>query len=88
MTCVNETAPQLALTAADVAVLREDLAAYHALYAPLFQRREQKAQSYFYLQGLLSAERRKSVERMVLHQRGADPNAVRTAQMFVGQGRW
>ena len=88
MTCVNETAPQLALTAADVAVLREDLAAYHALYALLFQRREQKAQSYFYLQGLLSAERRKSVERMVLHQRGADPNAVRTAQMFVGQGRW
>ena len=88
MNCVIETAPQLALTAVDVAALREDLASCHALYAPLFQQREQKALSYFYLQGLLSSERRKSVERMVLHQRGADPNAVRTAQMFVGQGRW
>ena len=71
-----------------MAELRQDLAAYHVLYAPLFQRREQREQSRFYLEGLLSDERRKSVERMVLHQRGADRNAVRTAQMFVGQGRW
>ena len=54
----------------------------------MFQRREQREQSRFYQEGLLSDERRKSVERMVLHQRGADRNAVRTAQMFVGQGRW
>ena len=88
MTCTIETAPDLRLTAADAAALRRDLAAYHALYAPLFQRRELKAQSLLYLEGLLSAERRKSVERMVLHQRGADSNAVRTAQLFVSQRRW
>ena len=88
MNCTIETAPHLVLTAADMADLRQDLAAYHVLYAPLFQRREQREQSRFYLAGLLSDERRKSVERMVLHQRGADRNAVRTAQMFVGQGRW
>ncbi len=88
MICTIETAPQLALTATDVAELRQDLAAYHALYAPLCQRRELQAQSLLYLEGLLSAERRKSVERMVLHTRGADSNAVRTAQLFVSQRRW
>ena len=88
MTCTIETAPHLRLMAADAAALRRDLAAYHALYAPLFQRRELQAQALWYLAGLLSAERRKSVERMVLHQRGADSNAVRTAQLFVGQRRW
>ncbi len=83
-----ETVPARALTAADVAVLRQDLADYHAIYAPVFPRREQREQSQCYLAGLLSDEHRKSVARMVLHLRGADRNAVRTAQMFVGQGRW
>ena len=88
MTCTIEAAPHLRLTAADAEALRRDLAAYHALYAPLFQRRELKAQSLLYLEGLLSAERRKSVERMVLQQRGADSNAVRTVLLFVSQRRW
>ena len=88
MTCTIETAPHLRLAAADATALRRDLAAYHALYAPLLQRRELQAQSLWYLAGLLSAERRKSVARMVLHQRGADSNAVRTAQLFVSQRRW
>ena len=88
MSPTHETVPSRVITKADVAALRQDLAAYHAIYAPLFQRREQREQARFYLEGLLSEERRKSVERMVLHLRGADPNAVRTAQMFVGQGHW
>ena len=33
----------LALTPQDLAGLREELAAYHAHFAPLFQRREQRA---------------------------------------------
>ena len=87
MSPTHATVPSPGLTAADVAVLRQDLAAYHALYAPLFPRREQRAPARCYLEGLLSEARRKSVERMVRHLRGADPNAVRTAPMFVGQGR-
>ena len=88
MICAIETAPKLRLAAADVAALRQDLAAYPALYAPLFQRRELQAQSLLYREGLLSEERRKSVERRVLPTRGADSNAVRTAQLFVSQRRW
>ncbi len=88
MICAIETAPQLRRAAADVAALRQDLAAYHALYAPRCQRRELQAPSLLYLEGLLSEERRKSGERMVLQTRGADSNAVRTAQLFVSQRRW
>ena len=40
------------------------------------------------MQGLLSDEPRKSVERMVLRLRGADANAVRTQQLFLSQARW
>ena len=87
MICAIETAPQLRLAAADVAALRQDLAAYHALYAPLCQRRELQAPSLLYLEGLLSEERRKSVERRVLPTRGADSKAVRTAPLFVSQRR-
>ena len=76
MSPTRETVPSQGLTAA-----------YHAIYAPLFPRREQREQARFCREGLRSEERRKSVERMVRHLRGADPNAVRTAQMFVGQGR-
>ena len=87
MICAIETAPQLRLAAAAVAALRQDLAAYHALYAPRCQRRELQAPSLLDLEGLLSEERRKSVERMVLQTRGADSNAVRTAPLFVSQRR-
>ena len=101
MICAIETAPQLRLAAADVAALRQDLAAYHALYAPLCQRRELQAPSLLYLEGLLSEERRKSVERRVLPTRGADSKWVRagrlgtlarvrrrqTAPLFVSQRR-
>ncbi len=87
MICAIATAPTLRLVAADVAALRQDLAAYHALSAPRFQRRELQAPSLLDLEGLLSEERRQSVERLVLPTRGADSKAVRTAPLFGSQRR-
>ncbi len=42
------TTPTLDLTPQEVAGLAEELRAYHARYAPLFQRREQRAWSRDY----------------------------------------
>lgn len=82
------TAPTLDLTPGEVAGLAEELHAYHALYAPFFQRREQRDWSATYLRGLLSALPRKSVEPMVLALVGADRDAVRGLQHFVSAGPW
>ena len=59
MTCSAASAPQPAQIAAEVVALRQDLAHNHALFAFLFQQREQRAQSLHYLEGLLCDERRK-----------------------------
>ena len=82
------TTPTLELTPQAVAGLVEELRAYHARYAPLFQRQEQRDWSAQYLQGLLSALPRKSVEPMVLALVGADRDAVRGLQHFVSAGTW
>ena len=37
-----ETAPTLELAPDDIAALLDELEAYHAIYSPLFQRREQR----------------------------------------------
>ncbi len=73
---------------AGVGSLPADLEAYHALFAPLYPRREQAASARRYLLGLLSDEPRKSVERMVLKLQGPDRNAVRSLQQFVGESSW
>jgi len=82
------TAPTLDLTPQDVAGLVDELRAYHAIYAPLFQRQEQRDWAAAYLRGLLSALPRKSVEPMVLALVGADRNAVRGMQQFLSAGPW
>ena len=51
-------------------------------------RQEQRAWSETYLHGLLLDIPRKSVEPMLLHLRGADRNAIRAVQQFVGDGPW
>jgi SRSO17 transposase len=62
---------------------------YHAIFSPLLRRREQREWMEFYLQGLLSPEMdRKSIEPMVLNIKGADENAVRAVQQFIGEGGW
>ncbi|MBX2999005.1 MAG: IS701 family transposase [Caldilineaceae bacterium] len=68
--------------------LGPELAAYHAIYSPLFKRQEQREQSQKYLEGLVSNIPNKSIEAMVLHREGDKPNAVRAAQQFVSKGAW
>ena len=80
------------LTAADLYGLVAELAAYHAGFAPLFQRREQRAWAAVYLRGLLVADvPRKNVEALALRLLGAGAGAdkrVRALQQFVGEGGW
>ena len=83
-----DTAPVMSLRPQDIASLVEELQAYHAIYSPLFQRREQRQWSADYLRGLLLDMRRKSVEPMVLALHGADYNAIRAMQQFVSEGAW
>jgi SRSO17 transposase len=82
------TAPVLALTPQDVDPIIDELRAYHAIYCPLFQRREQREWSEQYLHGLLLAIPRKSIEPMVRTLKGADRNAVRAMHQFLGEGTW
>jgi len=83
-----ETAPVLDLAPQDVATLIDELHAYHAIYSPLFQRREQRGWSEKYLHGLLLELPRKSIEPMVLTLDGAKRNAVRAMQQFLSDGAW
>ena len=83
-----ETAPSLALTPADIDALLDELHAYHAIYSPLFQRREQREWSAKYLHGLLMELPRKSIEPMVLALEGANRNAVRAMQQFLSEDTW
>jgi SRSO17 transposase len=79
-------------TRADADAVVKELADYHALFAPLFQRREQRQSAEVYLRGLLVADvPRKNVEAISLRLLGADSqadNRVRALQQFVGVGAW
>jgi len=68
--------------------LVEELREYHAIYRPLFQRREQREGADKYLRGLLLEIPRKSIEPMVLALEGANAKAVRTLQWFISEGTW
>ena len=83
-----ETAPVLDLAPQDLEPLVDELRAYHAIYSPLFQRREQREWSAKYLHGLLLELPRKSIEPMVLALEGANRNAVRAMQQFLSEGTW
>ena len=82
----------LTLTPHDLADLADELQAYHAPFAPLFQRREQREWAEVYLRGLLLTDvPRTNVEAMALRLRGAGPAAARTVralQQFVSEGAW
>ena len=88
MTTLIETTPKMDLAMQDIAHLGEELRAYHAIYSPLFQRREQRAAAYTYLQGLLAPLPRKSIEPMVLAVDDVAPKAVRALQSFISEGQW
>src|SRR5579859_2546068 len=84
--------PELPLREVDLAAIVPDLAAYHARFAPLFVRAEQRTWAEVYLRGLLTADvPRKNTEAMALRLLGAGAGAehrVRALQHFVGEGAW
>jgi SRSO17 transposase len=80
--------PSLRLSQRDVEASADELVAFHRLFQPLFQRREQRQWSAFYLCGQLANLERKTIEAMVLALKGPDLNAIRGLQQFIGQGRW
>jgi SRSO17 transposase len=88
MTDLIETAPKMDLAIQDIEPLVEALRAYHAIYSPLLQRREQREAAHTYLQGLLAPLPRKSIEPMVLAVEGVAPKAVRAMQSFISEGTW
>jgi hypothetical protein len=90
MSTIIETVPVLKLRASEVSErLLPELANYHALDSPLFQRREQGEPFAQDERGLLSSERaNKSIESMVLQMQGDQPNAIRASQPFMSQGAW
>lgn len=66
-----DRAPAPPLTCDDLLQLKPCLRAYLENFLPLFPRCDQGASFLAYCEGLLSGERRKSVERMVLREPGA-----------------
>jgi SRSO17 transposase len=65
--------------------LAEELVAYHAHFAPLFQRAEQRKWALAYLHGQLLDLDRKSIEPMALALAGGD---VQGMQQFISVGPW
>jgi SRSO17 transposase len=88
MSDLIETTPRMELSVPDIEHLVEELRAYHAIYSPLLQRREQREAAHTYLQGLLAPLPRKSIEPMVLAVGGVAPTAVRAIQAFISEGTW
>src|SRR5438094_9842124 len=77
--------PESNLAPRDVEELANELVAYHALFAPLFRREEQRQWALKYLQGQLLDLERKSVEPMALALEGGNVQAM---QQFVSVGAW
>ncbi len=77
--------PQHNLAPHDVEALADELVAYHAHFAPLFQRAEQRKWALAYLQGQLLTLDRKSIEPMALALEGGD---VQGMQQFISDGPW
>ena len=77
--------PQHNLVPCDVEALADELVAYHAHFAPLFQRSEQRSWALAYLHGQLLELDRKSIEPMALALEGGD---VQGMQQFISAGPW
>ena len=88
LTAVITTAPKRDVAIDDIEHWVEEWRAYHAIYGPLFQRREQREAADTDLQGWLAPLPRKSIEPMVLAVAGVVAKAVRAMQSFIREGRW
>ncbi len=83
-----ETVSPNQLLTTDVQELASELEAYQAIYSDCFGRREQREKYHIYLHGLLQDLPNKSIETMMLHNNGDDPNSIRAMQQFISQGAW
>ncbi len=77
--------PEINLAPRDVAALADELTAYHALFAPLFARSEQRRGALCYLQGQLLDLERKTIEPLALALPDGDVQAL---QQFISQSTW
>src|SRR5712691_10209971 len=80
--------PKMTLAPRDLKAMAEEVVRYHAQFHDLFQRREQREWSEFYLRGQVADLERKAVEPMVVALKGPDLAAVRAGQQFLGEGAW
>ena len=76
--------PACNLVPRDVESLVTDLAAYADVFRPDFSRKDQALWAHRYLQGLVSAHPRKSIEPMAL----AHGFPIRSMQAFIGESPW
>jgi len=77
--------PEINLAPRDVAALADELTAYHALFAPLFARAEQRRGAWCYLRGQLLDLERKTIEPLALALPDGDVQAL---QQFISQSTW
>jgi SRSO17 transposase len=77
--------PVINLAPRDVMALADELLAYHAHFAPFFQRAEQRQWAQCYTQGQLLDLERKSIEPMALAVADGDVQAM---QQFISVGAW
>src|SRR5215213_10117193 len=77
--------PLVGLAPDEVAALHAELVAYHAAFAPLFQRAEQRHWALKYLEGQLLPLERKSIEPMADALVGGNVQAM---QQFISLGAW
>lgn len=80
--------PTWRLTQGDVEASADELVTFHQRFQSLFQRREQRRWSAFYLCGQLENLERKTIEPMVLALHGPNLNMMRAVQQFIGAGLW
>ncbi len=78
-------APEVSLVPDDVAELVAELEAYHAVFSPLFQRREQREWALKYLQGQLLDIPRKTIAEMAWAVEGG---SVQNMQQFISDAGW
>jgi len=88
MTEQIETVSLNQLLTTDVQEVAPELEAYQSIFADCFGRREQREKYHTYLHGLLQHLPNKSIETMMLHNNGDNPNSIRAMQHFISQGAW
>lgn len=83
-----ETVSLNELLTTDVQELAPELEAYQSIFVDCFGRREQREKCHTYLHGLMQQLPNKSIETMMLHNDGDNPNSIRAMQHFISQGAW